>query len=225
MFVDAQTSSTFYARTFEKKPKFRENVVIGQRHYSKVDSSKTSSLSNTIIQKWNVSRYFWMMALPSDDVFGELCAFFQNIFPQNILNKRRNVSQKRYIYFWINVLPNDDISVKLCFFSKYFSPKYFFLKKGHIPWKRHLYFWIMMLPNDDIFGELCGFFFEIFFSEISKCHNCTLESIIFCSNQMRAKIYFLLNYWQQPDHVHSFTMLRIVAQCSTNFCFHQLHRT
>ncbi len=120
VFVNAQASSTFCARTFKKKPKLPR-----KRHhwvtplFKGRDSAKTSSLGNTIIQKWNIS-IFWIMVLPNDDVFGELYTFFRNIFLQNILKKMRKVPWKHHLYFWIMVLPNDDVFAELyAFFSTY----------------------------------------------------------------------------------------------------------
>ncbi len=40
---------------------------------------------------WKSHLYFWLMVLSNDDVFRELCPFFQSIFLQNILKKKRKV--------------------------------------------------------------------------------------------------------------------------------------
>ncbi len=76
---------------------------------------------------WKCHLYFWIIiVLPNDDVSTELCAFFRNIFLQNISKKKHKVLQKRHLYFWIMVLPNDDVFGELAlFFQKYFFTKYF----------------------------------------------------------------------------------------------------
>ncbi len=160
MFVDVQASSTFCARTFKKETQsFAKMSSLGNA-IIQVNFSKTSSLGYIIIQKWNISRYFWIMVLLNDDVFGELCAFFSKYFSPKYFEKKRNVPCKRHLL-------NDGViqwrrfSGTLLFFWNIFSWNTF--KKMHkVLRKRHLYFWIPVLPNDDIFREPKAFLGKYF---------------------------------------------------------------
>ncbi len=140
----------------KKSTKFPENVVVGKHPYSKAqNSTETSSLGNTIIQKyrrrfcrmlhffrnilggniskkvhsslktWKSRHWETLLFKSRDNVFMERCVFFQNIILQNISEKKAQNSPKT------SALGNTIIQKYIEIF----------------------HFWIMVLPNDGVFQE------------------------------------------------------------------------
>ncbi len=117
------------------------------------------------------------------------------------------------------VLPNDDVFGEFySFFRSIFlqnikkkaqssaKTSSVLLNNGVTQWQR---FW----------GTL-RFFFEIFFSEISRSHTQRISQFLFQPNAHKHLFSF-----DVPTVAGSHSFLRKVAQCSTNLRFHQLCRT
>ncbi len=83
----------------------------------------------------------------------------------------------------------------------------------------YLYFWLMVLPNDDVFGELRPFF-DILFSNIWRIIRILVALSRNQSISIPTKCAPTPTFFWCTD---SSWIMFVLAQCSANFRFHQLH--